>query len=239
MKGSRLSRKKWPRTHAEDSKKIVPAISFVALALMACDDSYPPCTPEGNGPGTIYGPTPSPLPGPGGPNEPPDWADEPTRYKKNDNGQVCTCGPYDIECTTDPDGVPGDEPGQVASVSSDCGSNCTSNTAAEQQKLMQDMLNNEAAEAGGVICATPGDCLAKCNLEGKYCVAAYSTHPYKAGLTGNLYDCLDTFPKAKYGGSYTCLYQYPNGDACIFAYASKFGPITIPAPPPLCVYKSG
>ncbi len=104
---------------------------------------------------------------------------------------------------------------------------------------MQDMLNEKAVDAGGVICTNPDQCLARCNLEAKYCTAAYSAHPYKAGQVGDLYDCLDTFPKAKYGGSYTCLYKYPNGDACIFAYGSKFGPITIPAPPPLCVYKSG
>lgn len=58
------------------------------------------------------------------------------------------------------------------------------------------------------------------------------------GQLGDLYDGIDSFPKAKYGGSCTCLYKYPNGDVCIFAYAAKLGPIKIPAPPPLCVYKA-
>lgn len=64
-------------------------------------------------------------------------------------------------------------------------------------------------------------------------------HPNKPDQIGDLYDCLDSFPKAKYGGSYTCLYRYLNGDACIFSYGAKLGPIHISAPLPLCVYKGG
>ena len=73
-----------------------------SIALLACGDGYPPCAPEGNGPGTIYGPTPSPLPGPGGPNDPPDWADQPPKYSKTAEGEICTCGPYQPGCTEEP-----------------------------------------------------------------------------------------------------------------------------------------
>lgn len=104
-------------------------IFVAALSLFACGDRYPPCAPEGNGPGTIYGPTPSPLPGPGGPNEPPDWADAPPTYSKNEDGEVCTCGPYQIGCTTDPDGVPGDEYGEISTPPDVCGGNCSSGGA--------------------------------------------------------------------------------------------------------------
>ena len=103
--------------------------------------------------------------------------------------------------------------------------------------LMQDDLD-DPEPAGGLKCSGPDDCLNKCNVEAKYCGAAKSYHPYKAGLIGELYQCIDRFPKAKHGGSYTCLYRYPNDDACVFAYGSKLGPLKIPAPPPLCVYKS-
>jgi hypothetical protein len=57
-------------------------------------------------------------------------------------------------------------------------------------------------------------------------------------MLGDLFQCIDSFPPASLGGSYTCLYRYPNGDACIFSYATKIGPIHLPAPPPLCEYKS-
>lgn len=102
--------------------------------------------------------------------------------------------------------------------------------------LMQSQLEDDTP-LGGANCFNVDDCYTKCGNEAKYCVHR-SSHPYKPGLIGDLYDCIDTFPKAASGGSYTCLYRYSNGDACIFAYPSKFGPITIPAPPPLCVYKS-
>ena len=100
---------------------------FLALLFcLACGDGYPPCAPEGNGPGTIYGPTPSPLPGPGGPNEPPDWADQPPKYSKNAEGEVCTCGPYQPGCTSDPDGVEGDENPGYSSFPNACDPNCSS-----------------------------------------------------------------------------------------------------------------
>lgn len=105
------------------------------------------------------------------------------------------------------------------------------------EALMQEDLD-DAEPAGGVVCKSPSECVDKCVAEGKYCWAAHAAHPYKAGQTGDLYQCIDRFPKAKNGGSYTCLYQYPSGDACIFAYGAKFGPIHLPAPSPICVYKS-
>lgn len=107
----------------------------------------------------------------------------------------------------------------------------------DAEALLEEDLDAEQPE-GGVICNSPGDCLNKCNAEAKYCGAAKALHPYKADQIGGLYECIDRFPKAKYGGSFTCLYTYPNGDACIFAHGAKFGPIHPPAPPPLCVYKS-
>jgi hypothetical protein len=110
--------------------------------------------------------------------------------------------------------------------------------AEDAQALMQNDLD-DPDPAGGVTCNGPVDCLNKCNAEAKYCVAGKAVHPYKGGsLIGDLYQCIDSWPKAKYGGSYTCLYRYPNGDACIFAYPMKLGPIHPPAPPPLCSYKS-
>jgi hypothetical protein len=110
--------------------------------------------------------------------------------------------------------------------------------ADDAQALMQADLD-DPDPAGGVTCGGPVDCLDKCNAEAKYCGAAKAVHPYKGeSLIGSLYQCIDSWPKAKYGGSYTCLYQYPNGDACIFAHPMKLGPIHPPAPPPLCVYKS-
>jgi hypothetical protein len=107
-----------------------------------------------------------------------------------------------------------------------------------QEALVKQWLKDPQPE-GGVICITPTDCVKKCVAESKFCWAETAVHPNKADQVGSLYDCLDSFPKAKYGGSYTCLYRYPNGDACIFSYGSKIGPIHFPAPPPLCVYKGG
>jgi hypothetical protein len=124
----------------------------------------------------------------------------------------------------------------------DCGDSLTGGGGSgvgggiDQQALLQQELDDPQG-AGGLICSSPPDCVDKCVAEAKYCIAAHAAHPYKAGQVGDLYQCIDAFPSAKNGGSYTCLYRYPNGDACIFAYAAKLGPITIPAPPPLCVYK--
>jgi hypothetical protein len=92
--------------------------AFVAV-LIACNDAPPPCHPDGAPEIPIPGPTPDPLPGPGGPGVPPDHQDAPDKYSKNEEGEVCTCGPYAIGCTTDPDGVPGDEAGTVSSPPSD------------------------------------------------------------------------------------------------------------------------
>lgn len=107
--------------------------------------------------------------------------------------------------------------------------------AGGDQAILQQELDND--QEGGLTCANPDDCVNKCVAESKFCSAAHAVHPYKPPMVGDLYQCIDSFPKAASGGSYTCLYRYPNGDACIFAYAAKLGPITIPAPPPLCVYK--
>lgn len=108
--------------------------------------------------------------------------------------------------------------------------------SSDPEKWMQSQLEDETP-LGGVQCVGVDDCFTKCADLAKFC-AHRDAHPYKAGLIGDLFDCVDSFPKATSGGSYTCLYRYSNGDACIIAYASKFGPIKIPAPPPLCVYKS-
>lgn len=97
----------------------------------------------------------------------------------------------------------------------------------------------DGEELSGVTCSSPIECSKLCFAASKYCVE-YAVHPYKSGLKpGELYDCIDSLPPAKWGGSYTCLYRYENGDACIFSYAAKIGPIHPPAPSPLCVYKSG
>lgn len=88
------------------------------------------------------------------------------------------------------------------------------------------MLEDPQPE-GGVICSGPDSCVTKCVAESKYCSAPLALHPYKPPLIGELFDCIDSFPSAKYGGSYTCLYRYPNGDACIFSYGSKLGPLKI------------
>lgn len=97
--------------------------------LLACGDGYPPCAPEDNGDVTIYGPAPSPLPGPGGPNDPPDWADAPTKYSRNEEGQVCTCGPYQPGCTTDLDDLSDDELGGISTGPDACELGCGSNNS--------------------------------------------------------------------------------------------------------------
>jgi hypothetical protein len=142
------------------------------------------------------------------------------------------CSSYQLGCTTDPDGVPGDDTGAVSSMPSAGGAG----DANDQQALLQQHLD-DAQGQGGIACNSPTDCVNKCVAEAKYCWAEHAAHPHKAGQMGDLYDCIDSFPKAKHGGSYTCLYRYPNGDACIFAYPTKLGPLTFPAAPPLCVYK--
>lgn len=97
---------------------------------------------------------------------------------------------------------------------------------------------DDAEELSGVSCSDPIGCSKLCFAASKPCVE-YAVHPYKPDLKpGGLYDCIDSLPPASLGGSYTCLYKYENGDACIFSYAAKIGPIHPPAPAPLCVYKS-
>lgn len=99
--------------------------------------------------------------------------------------------------------------------------------------------SEDGQQMSGVICSGPAECKKACFAAEKYCVE-YAVHPYKSGIKpGELYDCVDSLPPAKWGGSYTCLYKFENGDACIFSYAAKIGPIHPPAPEPLCVYKSG
>jgi hypothetical protein len=128
------------------------------------------------------------------------------------------------------------EPADNPCVTSDKPDTGSSGSVIDQEELMRQQLADDYG-AGGVTCISPADCVTKCVAESKYCFAAFAVHPYKPELTGDLYQCIDTIPKAKHGGSYTCLYRYLNGDACIFAYGAKLGPITLPAPPPLCVYK--
>ena len=106
----------------------------------------------------------------------------------------------------------------------------------EQEALLQQELDDPST--GGLTCINPADCVTKCTAEQKYCNAAYASHPYKPGDVGDLFQCIDSVPKASAGGSYTCLYRFTNGDVCIFAFGSKLRPFTLPAPPPLCVYKS-
>jgi hypothetical protein len=113
-----------------------------------------------------------------------------------------------------------------------------SSTAAggDQTALLQHELDDPSA--GGLTCSNPIDCVNKCVAAQKYCWAAHAGHPYKPEEIGDLFQCIDGFPPATVGGSYTCLYRFTSGDVCIFAYAAKLGPITFPAPPPLCVYKT-
>jgi hypothetical protein len=67
---------------------------FMLINLLpACDDRPPPCHPEGAEGGTIFGPE-LPPPRPGGPGDPPDHGDAPEKYNKNEQGEVCLCGPY-------------------------------------------------------------------------------------------------------------------------------------------------
>lgn len=109
--------------------------------------------------------------------------------------------------------------------------------SSSEEALVKKMLEDPEPE-GGVICGAPTDCVEKCVAASKYCWAGHAVHPYKPPEVGNLIDCIDSFPSAKWGGSYLCLYEYPSGDTCAFSYGSKIGPIHFPAPPPLCIYKS-
>jgi hypothetical protein len=127
--------------------------------------------------------------------------------------------------------------GDGDSACSDPCEECSTAAGGDQRALLQQYLENDQG-AGGLTCSTPDDCVDKCVAEAKLCVAPHAVHPYKPPMMGDLYQCIDSFPSAKNGGSYTCLYRYSNGDACIFSYGSKLGPLTLPAPRPLCVYKS-
>ena len=63
-------------------------------------------------------------------------------------------------------------------------------------------------------CIVPASdaCRAQCAEIGAYC-AHRSAHPYKSdGGTGDLYWCKGGWP------SYTCSYQYSNGDNCTIIY---------------------
>jgi hypothetical protein len=139
-------------------------------------------------------------------------------------------------------GVGGGDPGPrpQGTSGSGCGSGgVTQEGGGNDAALLLGYLQDaEGADpTGGVSCSTPSDCSTKCFAASKYCVE-HAVHPYKPPMVGDLFQCIDSIPPASLGGSYTCLYRYPNEDACIFSRAAKFGPITPPAPPPLCVYKS-
>lgn len=126
------------------ARRWISNITLLAtLFLFACGDGYPPCDPEGDSDTVIFGPSPSPLPGPGGPGDPPDWADAPTKYGTNEEGQVCTCGPYQPGCTTDPNGVPEDEFGETPSLPDICGKNCAPNNSADANTSGSDTNNQQ------------------------------------------------------------------------------------------------
>jgi hypothetical protein len=99
-------------------------------------------------------------------------------------------------------GIPGDG---GARGSAGAGGNGGAGGAVDQQALLEEELSDD--QTGGVTCTSPTDCVNKCVAEAKYCWAEHAVHPYKPDQTGDLYQCIDTFPKAKYGGSYTCLYK--------------------------------
>jgi hypothetical protein len=80
----------------------VAVAPIVAGLCAGCDDRPPPCHPDGEGNGTIAGPTPTPPWGPGGPGDPPDRADAPDMYSTNAEGEVCLCSPYQSGCTPEP-----------------------------------------------------------------------------------------------------------------------------------------
>lgn len=78
-------------------------IYLASTILSACDDDYPPCSPDTGalqGPGAPTGPTdPGPILGP---VPDPDQEASPT-YSTNDKGDVCECGPYEIGCVDSPE----------------------------------------------------------------------------------------------------------------------------------------
>lgn len=77
---------------------------YLALTILsACDDDYPPCSPDTGafqGPGAPTGPSdPGPILGPA---PDPDQDASPT-YSTNDKGEVCECGPYELGCVDSPE----------------------------------------------------------------------------------------------------------------------------------------
>jgi hypothetical protein len=77
--------------------------TLMLIALVACDDDYPPCSPDGDTQipgGPVHGPDdpgPNPVPEPG----PDQGSYEPT-YSVNAAGEVCECGPYALGCVDSP-----------------------------------------------------------------------------------------------------------------------------------------
>lgn len=88
--------------------------ALLSVALLACDDDYPPCTPDGDTPipGPVRGPGPT-DPGPNLPGPLPDGAaDYERRYRTNEAGEVCECGVYELGCVDSPQKAKGSaEPG--------------------------------------------------------------------------------------------------------------------------------
>ena len=76
---------------------------------------------------------------------------------------------------------------------------CSPTERGDQQDLLHEYLD-VVQGAGGVTCSTPDDCVNKCVAEAKYCVAAHAVHPYKPPMVGDLYQCIDSFPRAKKWG---------------------------------------
>ena len=190
------------------------------LVPIACSSDPPPCHLDGDPVGTVYGPTPTPLPGPGGPGSPPDHGDAPEKYSKNEEGQVCRCSPYQMGCTTDPDGVAdGDTDSVPSSPGGDTGS-VSSNPGG----------NSSETELGEVQCgkAIQGvQCMFLCAENGVTCIAG-RVNPNKpdAGM-GWLFTCCGCPGKAH------CSYIYPNGDTCTWYVDGRF------KDDPLCAYQGG
>jgi hypothetical protein len=85
---------------------ITMLIGLLGLGLLACDDK--PCSPEDEEP-TVIGPTPAPLPGPGGPTDPgidPGESDgDAYGYMRDKTGAVCACDLREAEegrCSDEP-----------------------------------------------------------------------------------------------------------------------------------------
>jgi hypothetical protein len=69
---------------------------------------------------------------------------------------------------------------------------------------------DESQKKKKVRCSTPGsdECVDKCEGIGAYC-AHLAVHPYSPSSgNGQLYQCTAD------GSSWTCSYQYSNGDTC-------------------------